>query len=183
MTSYLANLFLSLEATLSGLTDSGGNPLFRYVDQDLGQLDSLKPDGRPAVLFPCALVDIAAMHYEPVSDNVQTAKGRVVIRIGFPPLSATSAATTETYKEKALNYYEMEQAVHLALQGVVPALLVGTTDVLSGIFGHLERIAAETQRRRDGLRVRELIYAIAYDDYSAKRSPGLTTATLGLTVE
>jgi len=184
MLSPLSNLYLALQNTIAALADTGGNPYFRYIDQDLGQFDNPRPDNRPPVLYPCALIDIEEMHYANVADNCQQGKGSITIRLGFPPFSAGSSATPETYKEKALYYYELEQILHLALQGAHPVLLDTTgKNILANIFGAYNRTSATTQRRKDALRVRELTYQIAYDDYSTQPTTQILPAALDLTTE
>jgi hypothetical protein len=184
MISPIANLFLSLQYTISNLADGSGNNYFKFVDQELGQLDNQKPGSQPPVLFPCVLIDIDDLHYKSIATNSQMATGKVILRLGFPPYSAGSAATPAEYKQKSLYYYELEQILHLTLQGQPPILLDDSeTDILVNIFGKFNRLSAKTEHRKDTLRVREITYEIAYDDYSTEPGKQTLPAALYLTEE
>ena len=117
-----ANLFLSLRNTLSALADDSGNKYFNFVDQDLGQLDQNPGSGRPSVGYPAALIDLEEITFTSVTENVQSGKCRVRITLVFPPFSSSSSSAPDTYTQKALYYYDLEQIVYQALQGVPPVL-------------------------------------------------------------
>jgi hypothetical protein len=183
MNSPIANLFLSLRNTLSALTDSDGNKYFSYVNQDFGQL-ARNGNSRPPIAFPGILIDVSDTQYRARSSNAQNGVVTVVLRIVFPPLSTSAAGAPETYAEKALYYYELEQLVYTTLQGSSPAFTDGSgADLLKNLFGSFNRVQVRTQDRKDDLRVRELMFSIALDDYSA--TPGHTQhpATFALTGE
>ena len=150
MNAPFANIFLALQQQIqNNVTD------IVHVDQDLGQL---KTTGRPAVSWPCALIDFEAFHFTDLGQNVQQAQGTIVIRLGFQPFSNTTGTAPEAYKEKAINYYDIEWSLNKVLQGWTPG----------DDFGTLSRISATTQPRTDNIRVREVRYSIAFQDYSAK---------------
>ncbi len=87
MTSPAANLFLALRTLIANLADGQGNPYFRYVDQDLGQLEM----ERPPVLWPCVLIDIDEMSFRNMTDAAQLGTVKVVLRLGFPPLGSAAS--------------------------------------------------------------------------------------------
>jgi hypothetical protein len=183
MNSPIANLFLSLRNTLSALTDTGGNPYFSHVDQDLGQA-ARNTNGRPPVSFPAILIDVADVRYTSLSARAQSGTVTVVLRLLFPPLSASAAATPAVYAGKALYFYELEQLVYTTLQDTCPTLLDSSgKDILINIFGSFNRTSAHTQDRRDDLRVRELTFTIALDDYSATPGHAQHPATFTLSEE
>ena len=162
MNSPFANIFLALQAYIQANV-----PSIKYIDQDLGQL---KTASRPPVAWPCVLIDFEDFSFENMGNNVQTASGVVALRLGFSPYSNSSQATPTTYLQQAISYYDLEWALHKAIQGWAPG-----TD-----YGHMVRISATTQKRSDSYRVRELRYSLAFEDYSTK--PGQTFAAPALAV-
>ena len=166
MTSPAANLFLALRTLIANLADGQGNPDFRYVDQDLGQLEM----ERPPVLWPCVLIDIDEMSFRNMTDAAQLGTVKVVLRLGFPPYSGTAASTPDAYAQMAIAYYDLEQVLFLALHNQpIPGL--------ADIFGSPVRTSSATERRRDLLRVRQLTFSIGLDDYSATVSQHTASAT------
>jgi hypothetical protein len=182
MTSPLGNLFLSLQAQIAALADGGGNKYFKFVDQDMGQLEAHKGDMRTPVLWPCALIDIDKMNFKSIGNNDQEGIGQVRIRLGFPPFSATSAATPGAYIQKALYYYDLEQILHQSLQGARPGDMSGFSSLLN-IYGHYDRITSCTEHRHDTIRVRELVYSLGLSDFSTDEAIVYTPATLNLDME
>lgn len=172
MTSPYANLFLAIQSLISNLQDDQQNTYFKYIDQDLGQLEH----ERPPVQWPCVLIDMDDFQFKPLSNNAQLGTGKITTRIGFPPFSPTSAATPDEYKQKAIYFYELEQILYLALQG-----WMDTT--LQDIFGSMTRTSAFTERRTDLLRVRVLTWSVGIDDYSATQPQATPPAALNLTTE
>jgi len=164
MESPFATLYLALQERIKRNVR-----YITYIDQDLGQL-GVKP--RPPVSWPCALIDFEDFRFKDLSEHVQTAKGTIVIRLGFAPHSGSSSITPADYREQALSYYDIEYHLHQALQGWSPA---------GECFGSLMRSSAITQPRTDGFRVRELRYKIAFDDYSTKITRLTAPATLVIT--
>jgi hypothetical protein len=161
MNSPFANLFLALQEQATAHV-----PEIVHIDQELGQLNS---KNRPPVSWPCLLIDFEDFRFKNLSENVQTAKGIIVLRLGFAQFSASSASVPAGYKEKAIGYYDIEWKLHKALQGWAPP---------GNEFGSLCRTSAVTQERADGYRVRELRYKIAFDDYSTKLEQLYAPATL-----
>ena len=80
---------------------------------------------------------------------------------------------SEESKEAALHFYDIEWDLHKILQAWDPG----------DNFGHLDRISAITQARPDQLRVRELRYTIAFEDYSTKLEAFTAPATLDVVPE
>ncbi len=153
MNSPFANIFTALQQQVQAQV-----PDIIYIDQDLGQLRTDKTNTRPPVQWPCLLIDFEDFNFADMGSLVQSAEGTVVLRLGFAPYSSSAATTPTTYVQKAIGYYDVEWALHKALQGWAP----GTS------YGSLTRIATATQKRTDTIRVRELRYRIAFQDYSTK---------------
>lgn len=165
MNSPFANIFRSLQQYVQTNVSA-----IRYIDQDLGQL---KSGARPPVSWPCLLIDFEDFSFDNMGSNVQTAKGIVTLRLGFAPYSPTSQATPTPYQQQAIAYYDIEWALHKALQGWAPG----------NDYGSLCRTSATTQKRTDAYRVRELRYSIAFEDYSTKPAQQYAPATLAVTDE
>lgn len=172
MNSHIANLYLALLNIISNLTYNENEvdiKYFKFVDQDYGQLEFHTGDNRPPVSWPCCLIDVSAVKYANLGEHVQTGDVTVTLRLGFPPFSGTANITDEAWRLKALNYYNLEQVVHKALHHIHPVLLDNDdNNVLEDIFGKFQRISATTERRDDFIRVRELTYTIAFEDYTTK---------------
>src|SRR4051812_48929211 len=100
MNSAFANIFLAIQQQIQTAV-----PAVRYIDQDLGQL---KSNIRPPVSWPCVLVDFEDFNFENMGENVQIAKGIVVLRLGFAPYSNSSQVAPAPYVQQALGYYDLE---------------------------------------------------------------------------
>lgn len=160
MNSPFANIFLAIQQQIQTSVTA-----IKYIDQDLGQL---KTTTRPPVAWPCVLIDFEDFNFENLGENVQTAKGTIVLRLGFAPYSNSSQITPSTFLHQAISYYDIEWSLHKAIQGWAPG----------DDFGSLIRTAASTQKRTDNYRVRELSYSIAFEDYSTKLQQQLASATI-----
>ena len=160
MDSPFANIFLSIEQRINDQVSA-----IKYIDQDLGQL---KSNIRPPVSWPCVLIDFEDFNFENLCENVQTAKGTVILRLGFAPHSNSSQLTPPPYIQQAIGYYDLEWTLHKAIQGWAPG----------NDFGSLIRTSATTQKRTDNYRVRELRYSIAFEDYSTKLQRQYVPATI-----
>jgi hypothetical protein len=163
MNSPFANIFLAAQQRIQSTV-----PSIAYIDQDLGQL---RTTTRPAVSWPCVLIDFENFSFENMGENVQLAKGTVVFRLGFAPHSNSGQATTQAYLQQAVSYYDIEWALHKAIQGWAPG----------NDYGSFIRISTETPKRTDGYRVREIRYSIAFEDYSTQSLQQYTTPALIIT--
>lgn len=161
MTSPFARLFLALQERIAQQV-----PEIKHIAQDMGQLSA---KSRPPVSWPCVLIDFDDFRFDNLSENVQVAKGTIILRLGFNPHSPTGKDTPTDYREAALAYYDIEWNLHKAIHGWSPE---------GEEYGHLVRTSATTQRRQDGYRVRELTYSICFDDYSAKSGVHFEPVTL-----
>jgi hypothetical protein len=161
MNAPFANIFLAIQARIAENMHD-----IRHIAHDLGQL-SVK--GRPPVSWPCVLIDFEDFSFSNLGEHIQSAMGTVVVRLGFAPHSGTGKDTPEAYKEKALTYYDLEWELHKLLHGWSPD---------EQTAGAMIRTGTATQRRTDSYRVRELRYAIAFEDYSTKTEIQYAPATL-----
>ncbi|MCC6691351.1 MAG: hypothetical protein IT235_07440 [Bacteroidia bacterium] len=71
MNSPFATIFGAILNQIAATT-----PEIKYISQDFGQLEDYT-HGRPAVAFPCALIDFQNWNFENMSDNTQRAEGDV----------------------------------------------------------------------------------------------------------
>ncbi len=149
VTAPIANIYLQIVAQLKTAC-----PNIAYIDQDLGQLEHYEL--RPAVSLPCALIDIDDIAFEHNGDNAQTGEGIVQVRIAHQPYSASNSLAPDEVRQKALDYYEREQDVYLALQGFS-----------HDNFRDLNRVSAKTEKRNDPLRVRVIRFRFGMEDYTA----------------
>lgn len=132
-------------------------PTIRFVDQDWGQLENYGT-GKPPVSWPCALVDMAEFAYTEIGGvNRQSATGFVQIRLAQVQWSPSNSLAPTAIRQKAIEYYETEQALHEALQGWAP----------TG-FSRMLRRTGQLEQRDDDIRVLVLRYYISYDDSTAQ---------------
>lgn len=129
-------------------------PQIKYIDQDLGQLENY--DLRPAVAFPCSLIDTDEFEFsEQGNEPRQIGDGFIVIRMGVPAWSSSAGITPSGVREKALEYYEIEHSIFKALHYWSP----------DG-FSKLLRRKVRTEKRDDGIRVRIIVFQVVYTDSS-----------------
>lgn len=151
MKSVFAQLFLAIQEQIRDLV-----PEIKQIDQDLGQLEYYKE--RPALNFPCVLVDFPTAQFQDESQLVQLALLNVSLRLAFEPWSSASSEAPDVTKEDALEYYELELKLYAAMQGFDA----------EGCIQPLTRISVSTERREDVYRVREMLFTTATEDDTAK---------------
>jgi len=164
MNSPFANIYLSIMARIKTKV-----PAVRYVNQDLGQLENYNPStGRPAVSFPCVLIDFDDFNADDLTHNIQELEGDISLRIALDTWSSASSLNDATTKAKALAYYDIEHEVYKALHGYCP----GNADTC----GYLTRTATSTEKREDPIRVRTIRFKLRFKDNSAAETQSTTTA-------
>jgi hypothetical protein len=127
----------------------------KWVDQNYGQLDSY--DIKPPVLFPCALIDLVGFTYEDQPDGRQRANGRLVISLSTAPYTPSNNVTSNERVAKALNYYDIEEAVVAALHNWTPT--PGADKLL--------RRSVDKVEREDNIRERTLQFEVSFTDAAA----------------
>jgi hypothetical protein len=150
MTSPNGQLFIAIQDRLKDNVAA-----LKWIDQNFGQLEGYEI--KPAVNFPCALIDISGFAFEDMPNGAQRANGRVVVSIATSPFSNSNMVTPILQKEKALEYYEIEYAVHSALHNWVP--VVG--------MDKLTRRSMDKQEREDAIRERVIVFECGYIDAGA----------------
>lgn len=139
---------------MAAIPDSVGTPGIRYVDQDLGQLEFYST--RPAISFPALLVDFTTATYDQKQHKTQWAQlSGIQLRLAFDPYGGSSSITPDAVKQKALEYYDIEQKVYLAFQD-------WRADGL--LMLPMKRVSATSEVREDPFRVRKLVYKATHED-------------------
>ena len=161
MESLFAQLFLAIQTHIKANV-----PAIKWIDQDLGQLEAY--DIRPAVEFPCVLIDFPVAAYSNESQLVQWADVNISIRLGFAPFTSANSVAPDVSKEQALEYYEIENDLVKALHGF-------TADEC---IQPMMRISAATERREDSYRVRDIQFTTGTEDTTAQPAGHLHTAGL-----
>lgn len=146
-------------------------PEIKYIDLDIGQLETYVD--RPAVSFPCLLIDFSASTYSGLGEQVQWWDGNISTRLGFAPYSATNDKTPEVTRFKGLEYFEIESKLFKALEGFT------ADDTIQPMV----RISANSERRDDAYRVRETIFTSSTQDNTAKNPVSVKPATLEVSHE
>lgn len=113
-------IYLSLMARLQSEV-----PEIKWIDEDNGQLDGA---ARPAVSWPCCLIDISYPRCEDITDTEQSAKVAIGIRLGWDVKADTAANIPESIRNNGLSPYGLIDKTHRCLQGFLPS---GCSDTLS----------------------------------------------------
>ncbi len=161
--NYFGRLFLEL---CDYLTEKV--PAIKWVDQDFGQLE----EPHPPVIFPCCLIDFQSTPYSELSNLAQLGMPTVTFRLGDNPLSSSQSGAPVLVRKKAVEFYQLEQDVYKAVQGFFT--------VYTSPFN---RVGADTERRNDNIRVRQLSFTTSYEDRSAVKQTIRKSAPLSVSSE
>lgn len=127
-------------------------PEVKWIDQDLGQLEFYAE--RPAVLFPCVLIDFDELSFSDMGKHAQICNCVVKLRVAFNVIHHSNNVTPEPQREKALEIFDVMKKLHQFLHG-----WSGTN------FGELTRIRQTAEPREDTLRVYLIQYSVNYEEY------------------
>ena len=156
MTSFFANLFLSLQQQIKNEI-----PEIKWTDLDIGQLEHYQGE-RPALVFPCILIDFPQAKYTEEGALAQWGETAIQFRLGFSPFASANSVAPDISKENALTHFEIEQKVFSKLHGWQPA------DAENNILAQpLIRLTVHSEERNDAYRVRVLIFTTAFEDMDA----------------
>lgn len=145
-----AQLYLAIQARLKAQVAA-----LKWIDQNFGQLE-IEP--RPPVLFPTALIDLSGFVFEDLPNGVQKGNGRVIISLATAPFSNSNASTPTPQKEKAIEYYEIEWAIHNALHNWIP---------ITGMEKLLRRTMDKQEAENISIRERLIVFECGYTDCGA----------------
>ena len=129
-------------------------PSLCWIDEDLGQL-SMAGSMRPAVDFPCCLIDIENSDCQDLTDLCQFVKIRITLKLAFPYQGESYSKASEKVREKALDRYSVVNEVHDCLQG-------WTADE---IFSPLSRRSGRPSIIANGIKVYTLVYDTTFEEY------------------
>lgn len=133
-------------------------PIIRMIDEDKGQLEDVdEKSGKPPVSWPCLLIDFPDATFDELGDDISQVEAEVILRLGFPPYSLATSWFPKDVKVNALKYFDIEHDIYAALHGWE-----------AGNLGSMICRKARTERRNDGIRVRELRYEVVFCEYSAQ---------------
>lgn len=171
--SYFGKLFLALSNHIKTQV-----PEIKWIDQDFGQLEQF--EYRPAVNFPCVLIDFIMAQYTQLAELSQHGDVTIRLRLGFAPFSPGNAAAPLNVREKALEYYQIEQKVYEAVQGFATEY---TQPLIRINAGTEQRVSASNVADSSGLRVRILDFSTQYEDDSKLPQYTKQAATLDINLE
>ncbi len=149
MDSPFATIFEAMMARIQSQV-----PEIKYIDQDLGQLEGNSL--REAVAFPCLLFDFKNWTADDLGSDVQMLQGNVIAKLGFAQFNDTSNINDPLWRTHGLSYWDLEWKVNKALHGWSPG----------NDFGTLSRRTMDSENRPRGIRVKPLVYALEFEDYS-----------------
>lgn len=129
----------------------------RYINFDLGQLDFYET--RPPVSFPALLIDFDNFRFENLGEGIQLAQGNIILRLAHNPFSHTSNITPAAVREQGMKAFELEYELNKILHGWEP-------DNCSSFV----RESSVIEKKEDAIRVKQIIYSIAFEDDSAQRA-------------
>lgn len=133
----------------------------KHIDFETGQLEVLAQDQRPAVKFPCALIDI---DYPQCSDTnegetVQEVTARVSIKLAFEVQQQTDSLAQSGTRAAGLLFLDTIDKVYKYLQGY------STT-----AFSSFSRKSQTCDKRFDGsgIKVYDIVFETSFLDTSAE---------------
>ena len=148
MESYFADLYLDLQERIKTEV-----PEIEWIEQDFGQ-DAFDK-WRPNVAFPAVLIDFTSADYENIASGGQTAEVVVSLRLLVAPFEQSHEDAPLEVRQGALEYFELEHKLVQSIHGWSP----NYTQPL------MRRRISSNNRNDIGLRIRELQFTTAYQEY------------------
>lgn len=200
LSSPFANLYLALANKIQETLNNAGYAGV-LVSYDFGQLETRE---MPSISKTCTvLIGFDNFSFKDEQLNVQHTEGKICIKLAVPTYGNIAALTPYDSLINTLKIFDIELLLYRALQGYMPAWLISvpvyetnptpppeeiitsynTVDLLEDISGTLTRTRITSDLRRDGLFIREMEYAFAFDDYSAKQTNQTITFTPDFTFQ
>lgn len=129
----------------------------KWIDQDNGQLDAFK-ESLP-LQFPCCLIDFPSVQWSNTGNYGQLGDTVVQLRVAWNVYEDYNNYTPEAVREQAKAKYQLLENIHKAVHGFS-----------AETFNPLVRLATNTERRSDGLKIVVLQYTTTMYDASAQRA-------------
>ncbi len=120
-------------------------PELRWIDIEEGQLYTQE---RPAVAFPCCLVDMGYDDCETLANGRQNVTARVILRIAFAVQGSASLAAPEPARTQSLGRLDTVQRIHEGLQ----------LWRAGGLTKPFKRRSVRPEQRAGGLKVYTAVY-------------------------
>lgn len=158
------NLFIALQAQILSEV-----PAIKWIDQDLGQMEWYQE--RPAVQWPCVLIEFMDKTMTDESNDVQWVNLTIQFRLCLNPFASANSVAPDISKENALQFYEVENQLYQALQKFDAG----------GIIQPMTRIRTGTELRKDDpYRVRIMHFTTATEDNGAQLATHIVNAKLDI---
>lgn len=165
VTSIFSHIYLAVQQRLAAVINK--EKKVRFIEHNLGQL----LDEQPQLTYPAVLIDMSDATFTAIGENVQTGEVIVKLSLVLKPHSDTNNLTPTQVRETGLKFYELEHLVHTLMQGWQPSYIYENVEQMpQNVFGKFARISARTNNSRADLRVRDLSYRIAFEDYSTQHA-------------
>lgn len=127
----------------------------KWTDEDFGQLENYPEGGRPAVVFPCALIFID-QNFEPIGGNGYDVSSTITVRVAFDRMGdRTSAKTPDEVRKRSLDKLDVVEYVKNILVGFEMYNVCGPL--------YLKNILSE--RRVDGIEVKAITLIETHEEY------------------
>lgn len=88
-------------------------PSLQYIAEDWGQLDFY--DDAPPVKFPCALISVSTVRFEPQTMSSRWATMTILVRVADAPAVSGTMAAPESYRNRAFAIFDLMDAIGNAL--------------------------------------------------------------------
>jgi len=131
-------------------------PEIKMINFEMGQLDVLALDQRPAVVFPCAFIDISYPVCEEEGSGGQVVTARINIRMGFECPLPTDSLASEARRSAALTIFDTVDKTYKNLQGY------GTDE-----FSAFSRRSQTPDNRYAGIKIINMIFETVFEDRTA----------------
>jgi hypothetical protein len=131
-------------------------PELKMIDFEMGQLEVLALDQRPALVFPCTLIDISYPTCEDESDDTQLVTARVNLKLAFECPMPTDNLASEARRTAALNIFSIVDKVYKNIQGF------STTE-----FSAFSRKSQTPDNRFAGIKIINMVFETTFEDITA----------------
>lgn len=125
-------------------------PELKWIDWDEGQLN-VSVDQRPALAFPCCLIDIQYTDCRDTNETEQIVSASIVLKLAFMKSGETNNKAPQLVRSRALEVFNVIDKVHDKLQG-------WTGDEL---FSPMSRKRANGQNR-GGIKIYTVTYSTTF---------------------
>lgn len=129
-------------------------PSLRWIDEDLGQLN-VGNSTRPAVDFPCCLIDIHYSDCRDLTETEQLVKLNITLKLAFPYQGESYSKVPEEVKKRALERYSIVSEVHDCLKGWTA----------EEMFSPLSRRSGRPSVIAGGIKTYTLVYETTFEEY------------------